>query len=247
MQKHFKTSIVIFILMFSSSLLFSLSGGDQSLINEGMKPFNEALELLWSGQNAGIPELLYEAENFFKEISDPQEKLYYLSTIYLNRGRMNIAQDEKKSGQKNLKKSMELAEEALEYGDFSEGYRVWADAGSSYMVSKGLFTIIRTASRVQEYSDMAVKLDPGNSKAIIISALGKINAPKSAGGDPRKAVEMFESLLDNTDISQTETFQVYLYLSQSFDKLGEKENAEYWCTQASTIYPSNTMSIECRN
>ena len=65
MSKQFLFPIFSLILMFSSSLLFSLSEEDRSLADAGLKPFNEALELLWAGGSSNVPELLKVAEVFF--------------------------------------------------------------------------------------------------------------------------------------------------------------------------------------
>lgn len=233
-------------LFFLAPVLWSLSDSDLSLISEGTGPFNEALEDIWSGGSEKSYALLDSAERLFLKISDARERIYRQGTVYLNRGRLALALGDKKAGLKYLKEAMDLADEALSNGDFSEGYRVWADAGSIFMVNKGLFAIIKIAAKVSERSYLALKLDPGNIKAIIISAQGKINAPKRAGGDPEKARIMLEKLIKMKGLSKPDKFQTALSLSQVYSKLKDRDKAEYWCSYASEIYPENMMDVECR-
>lgn len=226
----------------------ALTPSDQSAVDEGMVSFETALEILWAGKGGegSAVDFLDQAESAFLRIDDSAERAYRLSRVSLYRGRLALAVATKREALAYLETSMNLAEEALSYREFSEAYRVWSDAGSSFMVTKGLGAIIKLAPQVAEWSEKAVELDPTNATAIIISAQGKINAPKSAGGDPEGAREMLDQLMRRNDLSRIDEFFGAVSLAQVNLKLKDRDTATRWCRLASSIYPDNPMAEDCR-
>lgn len=228
-------------------LLTDLSENDSASAENGLLIFERALDEIWSGYGDS-PEVsvkLEEAERLFKNIESRAARNYFLARIALYRGRIDVAIGEKSSGRSELERAMDLASLSIEERESGDAYRVMADAGASWMVTKGLVGIIRMAPQVSEWSRKALDLQPDNALALIISAQGQINAPEAAGGDPEAAALRLEDLLSRDDLSVIERYWGSLSLSSAYRKLDQTESADRLCAEASAIYPDNPMSNDC--
>ena len=229
----------------------NLNSQDTENRDTGMSHFSQAVNKIWEGHNriGDIAQLLGQAETSFQAVEDAAARNYLLARVELYRGRAVLMQSPKitnsmkTEARASLEHAMKLAEDSLNLYKSADTYRVLADAGATWMVTKGLFGIIKMAPNVQEWSDKALSINPGNALAEIISSQGKIHAPKSSGGDPQEAVRRLTALYTRSDLDKVERFRASSVLIQAHKKLKQKENAAYYCEQARSIFPGN-MFIE---
>lgn len=224
-----------------------LSSNDSEAAEAGMALFDTARTNLWAARGSSSANSAYldRAATLFNTVSDSAAKAYLLARVELYRGRISLETESKSTSRAFFEKSMELADESLSFRESSEALRVKADAGSSWMITKGLGGIIKMAPQVQEWSDRSVVLDSRNALAIIISAQGQINAPKSAGGNPEEAARRLELLNGRSDLDDIERFWARASLSQAYDKLKMRDDAADWCASAAEIFPENPMLEMC--
>ena len=223
--------------------LDALSGDEAALVEAGMDYFEQARVGLWSGRGGedDIRRLLDNAERRFAGVSDPAARDYLLGRVALYRGRGELTWSGKGDARDLFERAMALAESSAASRRTSEALRLHADAGSSWMITKGLGGIIKMAPQVQGWSDEALELDPSNPLALIISAQGQINAPRSAGGDPEAAAARLEELVERRDLDDISLFWGRVSLAQAYSKLKDGEAATRMCDLAREIYPDSPM------
>lgn len=227
--------------------LDNLSLNDTDTAAAGMALFEIARTNLWTDQGTASSSNGYldRAASIFNSISDPAAKAYLLARVELYRGRISLKTESRSTSRTFFEKSMELADESLSIRESSEALRVKADAGSSWMIAKGLGGIIKMAPQVQQWSDRSVELDPQNALATIISCQGQINAPKSAGGNPEEAAGRLELLNTRSDLDDIEQFWARVSLSHAYGKLKRRDEAAIWCASAAEIFPDSPMLEKC--
>ena len=224
-----------------------LNSQDRERKDRGMLLFSQAVDKVWSGnfQTEEISQLLDKAETDFRAIRDAASRNYLLAQIELCRGRAllmvfpKIKNREKIAARTYLENAMEMARESLNLYESADCYRVLADAGAAWMVTKGLVGIIKMAPNVKKWSDKAIAINSDNALAAVISSQGQIHAPKSSGGDPRKAVRRLTELISRTDLDNVERFRACSVLVQAHKKLKENDKSAYYCEEARSIFPNN--------
>ncbi|MDT8298181.1 MAG: tetratricopeptide repeat protein, partial [Spirochaetaceae bacterium] len=227
--------------------LVGLNEADHLLVESGMESFDEARQLLWENTEpySAVLENLRQASSFFGRVSNRAAGDYLNARVELNAGRTILGTGDEGEARKHFQLAMDLSESSLQTGNSSEAWRVRADAGSSWMLTKGLGGIIRMAPKVAEWSDRSLIDDPENALAIIISSQGQINAPKAAGGDPDAAARRLEALILRDDLDDIERFWGRVSLAAAYEKLGRSDEAERLCRSASEIFPENSMVQDC--
>lgn len=227
--------------------LAGLDETDRLLVESGMEFFEEARLSLWENiePHSVILETLRQASSLFGRVSDQAARDYLNARVELNAGRVILGSGDESDARKRFQLAMDLSESSLRAQNSSDAWRVRADAGSSWMITKGLGGIIRMAPKVAEWSDRSLVSDPGNALAIIISSQGQINAPKAAGGDPEAAARRLEALIIRDDLDDIERFWGRTSLAAAYEKLGRSSEAERMCRSASEVFPENPMVLEC--
>ena len=234
----------------SESPLRGISEEDRRAAEGGMVLFEAVYSDVWSaaGEAEANLERLEGAAQMFRGVGDAAARAYLLGRVELYRGRIIQGRDNKAEARPFYARAMELAQESLaeEGGESAETYRLLSDAASSWMLTKGLGALIRTAPQVSEWSKKAVQMDPKNAMAALINIQGQINAPKSAGGDPDEALRRLLELNRRGDLSRVERFWTKASLSAVYRKLKERDKAKMWCARAGEIFPDNPFAKECR-
>lgn len=229
----------------------SLSDSDKVLVDMGRASLDEALQIIWSGSGGDALLALEQSEKSFSQIDDTATRDYYLAQVKLHQGHLILygtekpRRKEKTMARELFEESMALAQNSIDTVESSDGYRVLADSGASWMMTKGLGGIISMAPKVQKWSDQALVIDPQNAFALLISTQGQINAPKAAGGDPAKAVLRLQKQIKRNDLSDIERFWTLITLAEAHDKLGESDEAKRRCKEASLIFPDSSMLEDC--
>jgi len=227
--------------------LVGLDETDRLLVESGMGLFEEARLSLWENTepHSVILETLRQSSSLFGRVSDEAARDYLNARVELNAGRAILGAGDEGDARKRFQLAMDLSESSLQAKNSSEAWRVRADAGSLWMLTKGLGGIIRMAPKVAEWSDQSLISDPVNALAIIISSQGQINAPKAAGGDPDAAVRRLEALILRDDLDNIERFWGRVSLAAAYEKSGRSGEAERLCRSASEIFPENPMVQDC--
>ena len=231
------------------SPLEGLSEGDRRAAVAGMVIFEAVYNDVWSGKGATDSSLerLDRSAELFAGVGDSSARAYLLGRAELYRGRIIQVRETKAKARPFYEKAMQLAQESLGEGgrESAEAYRLLADAASSWMLTKGLGALIRTAPKVSEWADRAVEMNPENAMAVLIGVQGQINAPKSAGGDPDEALKRLLALNRRGDLSRAERFWTRASLSAVYGKLKQRDEAEIWCGRAREIFPDNPFVKDC--
>ncbi len=225
-----------------------LSDTDQIAVETGMALFERASNEVWAN-NAPLEStmtLLDHAEESFSALRDNAAKNYFLAQVEIYRGRITYITSTKSRARPYFSRAMELAEESVNERESSDGYRVLASAGASWMSTKGLAGIMEMSQKVKEWSDTALEIDPRNALAAVINAQGLIHAPRFAGGDPEEAIRRLSIQLRRQDLSDIERFQTLLGLAQAHKKLRQNEDFLLRCNDARLIFPENRMLKACK-
>ena len=232
----------------SDAPLVGLSDEDAAAIDSGMAAFLPLMNRVWSG-NAKLERtmsLLERVEKNFRLIRDDAARNYLLARVENYRGRITLMTSTKDRSRKYFNNAMELAKKSIDARESAEGYRVLADAGSSWSLTKGLIGMITMGSKMKEWSDKAIEIDPQNALAVIIAANGLIHAPAFSGGNPKEALNRLSIQNRRQDLSDIERFWTLVSLSAAHKKLGQDKDAARRCEEASSIFPNNPMLENCR-
>lgn len=239
------------LLLLLPLLLLLLQGapiGAQEL-SPGEEALLEARELVYS-QAGGIQEidaLLEKARAAFEEISDPALRLYSLGRVHLLRGTYYNSVENKRKASEALEEALAYAEEAVERREFSEGYRLLADAYSQMMMARGIFYMARHGESARDAAFRALKLGPENAKAHISVAGYYLNAPPIAGGDTEKGVELLREGVTLESAGRCDRFLMYLWLADAEEELGNGERAEVYFERAREIFPGSPQVVALEN
>lgn len=228
-------------------ILLTLQGGflfGQAL-SPGEEAFIEARELVYSqtGEEREINALLEKARDAFEEIEDSAVRLYSLGRVDLLRGTYyNSVENERRAAQA-LEKAIELAEEAVERREFSEGYRLLADAYSQMMMARGIFYMARHGETARDAAFRALELGPENPKAYISVAGYYLNAPPIAGGDTERGVELLRQAVNLDSVGKCDRFLIYIWLTEAEEELGREELAQEYLRKARQIFPQSPQIV----
>lgn len=145
-----------------------------------------------------------------------------------------IEEDRRKAGNYS-DLTIKAAEAALEGGESSVLYSLIADAYSKKLT--GLLTAIRFGSRVANAIEQAEALDADGEALLYVQAKRYLLAPTLFGGDPEKAVESFERLVErNPDSSMYHAF-----LAESY-RADNPKQARMMFTKAVEISANNAWA-----
>lgn len=227
--------------------LEGLAERDVTTADTGMAIFQQAVDMVWTGKAPPdrVMALLGRAERVFGSIQDGAARDYFLAQVELYRGRATWASSRKARARPYFAKAMELAQQSIDARESADGYRVLAAAGSSWMLSKGLIEMIRMGPQVTQWLERALEINPRNALAVILSAQGQINAPKSSGGNPEEALRRLSAQIQRRDLSDIERFWALVSLAQAHKKLRQRAEASRRCEEARLIFPGNAMLERC--
>lgn len=170
---------------------------------------------------------------------DNREKFYWQSRILLAIGTIYFQDGKSDLSLAALEASRDLAERALEMDNFSEGWRIFSDAGSFIMLQKGVGYIIANSSKVQEDAEKALDLNPDNARASLIVAQGLVNAPRLFGGNKKKGLEVLESLLKRRDLDREDSYFIEMALGDAYETAGKEDMARKTFESVLNTYPRN--------
>lgn len=203
----------------------------------------EAKELVYS-QRATETEfeaLLRRAEEEFRGRGTPARRAYNLGRVSLLRGTYYNSVEEKRPAVNALEEAVGYAEEAVELEEFSEGYRLLADAHSQMMFARGLLYMARHGGTARDAAFKSLELDPENPLAHISVAGYYLNAPPVAGGDPERGIELLEAGINLSEVDRSDLFLMYLWLSDAYEERDDLQLARRYRLLAAEIYPDSPL------
>lgn len=212
----------------------------------GLAALEEAKALIYSqsGNEEEVEALLESANSTIEEIESPSRRAYNLGRLYLLRGTFFNIREESRRAAEALKEAIRYAEEALEQEEFSEGYRLLADAHSQMMMARGIFYMARHGETARAAALRSLELDKSNSRAHISVAGYYLNAPSIAGGDPEKGIEILQRGVSLESAGRSERFLMYLWLAETHQELGKIGEAREYLLQARRIFPQSPQVSE---
>ncbi len=212
----------------------------------GEAALNRAKDLIYSesGSEEEIESLLHSAESAFGEVENDARRKYSLGRVYLLRGTFRNSQEESREAANALKEAISLAEEALDAEEFSEGYRLLADAHSQMMMARGILYMARHGDTARSAAFTSLELDPANPRAHISVAGYYLNAPPIAGGDPGKGIEILQRGISLESAGRSERFLMYLWLAEAHQEAGRKAQARAYLEEAREIFPGSPQVSE---
>jgi tetratricopeptide (TPR) repeat protein len=134
----------------------------------------------------------------------------------------------------------ELGSSAVAREEFSDGYRLLAEAYALQVFTRGLSFQLRHGTSCRDYALRALELDFGNFRAHTALAGYYLNAPRVAGGDPMKALEVLRAAERITPRSRNEEFLLEGWLALTHSRLGDGDGAQRRLRRALVIYPENS-------
>ncbi|HEX7714723.1 MAG TPA: hypothetical protein VF531_11980, partial [Bacillota bacterium] len=110
---------------------------------------------------------------------------------------------------------------------------------------KGFFYQAANGTKLQSLPNMAIRLDPENSRSYIDLAMFYINAPGFAGGSIDKAIERLKKAAQSED--KFDQFDVNLWMAIAYQKKKDMDTAAHYIKRALQIYPGNSWAQSILN
>ncbi|MDC7232789.1 MAG: hypothetical protein PQJ58_06130 [Spirochaetales bacterium] len=228
MKRHRLTALFLILLP-----LTGLQAQTDSLISE-------AALVHYSGQTGRAGELIRTLETASSSAEGKE-----LTELFLYRGLLHIDLKENEKASSVLAEGIEYC--SLQYEEGGDLFYLVQGAllKSHWMLLQKTGVLIRTGGEIQEMTDLALRREPDNFTARLLSAQGLINAPPLFGGDPEQAAEL---LLDseNLAVSDAHRFDLYLTLADARRKKKVWDEASLWCEEALNLFPDNPSALEMK-
>lgn len=231
--------LLLILLILQGGLLYGQA------LPPGEEAFSEAKELVYSqtGEENEINTRLEEARAAFDGIEDPAMRLYSLGRVDLLRGTYYNSLENKRRAADALERAIERGEAAVDLREFSEGYRLVADAYSQMMMARGIFYMARHGETARDAAFRALELGPQNPKAHISVAGYYLNAPPIAGGDTEKGLELLREALRLPSVGKCDRFLIYIWLAEAEEELGRIGLAREHLQKAREIFPQSPQVV----
>lgn len=231
-----KIFILLITLLFSSISVLSAETFEEISIR-----FYDSYDK-WLNSEIETPDLISKMsvlDSFL--IKEPHEwnKYYWRSRIAIVRGHIHFEREEKEQSIEFMEKSIALTNQSLRLNNFSDSWRLLADAGSYLMMQKGMVYIIKNSKKVQENAKTALKLDSTNARASLVVAQYLIGAPRIAGGNWNEGLEIMRALSKRDDLNRDDKLAVQMSLADAYKKKKQKENTIKAYEGALKIFPNN--------
>jgi tetratricopeptide (TPR) repeat protein len=173
-------------------------------------------------------------------LEESRDTLYWKSKTALIRGQVYYSLERNNETLNEMEICIEMAEKSMTYGEYSEGWRLQADAGSYVMLIKGVANIIANSGKMQNMAKKSLLLDPDNARSSLIIAQALINAPPLFGGNKKKGSEILERLNNRNDIKNEDRYYIMLALCEAYKALNRKDDAIRTYRNLQRIYRGST-------
>ncbi len=212
----------------------------------GYDQLEEATRLMLTKEESRnqIIRLIDTAERHFQQISNPQERSYWIARVELSRATRYNQLDEKGAAENAAQRGLDEIDASLADGHFSDGLRVLADLHAQMMMAKGLFYMVRNGNAARDAATEALEREPRNIKAQITVASFLLNAPPMAGGDTAQGRLVLERALAQEPASMNDRFLILGWLAQASHAMDDTDAAEQYFAEALSMYPESEWLAE---
>ena len=170
---------------------------------------------------------------------DAPDRAYWLSRVQYMVGRWYHAWGYDAEAARHYAAGLDLAAEALEAGEFSDGWRMMSENLGQLCALGDLAYRLAHGPKVLRYARRAAELDPDNVPAQILLAAAKVYPPPIAGGNPAVGLRLMRRALELGATAPDDLFNIYSGIGLAHAKLGEVEAAARWFEKALGLYPGN--------
>ena len=191
-----------------------------------------------------LRQLLDRSLEIFGYIEQACERDYWKAQAAYLYGFVEQGAGRVKEAERRFTQGFELAESALECGEFSDGYRLLADTQAQLLMFNGMLYKMQYGPTVRDYAERALELDPDNIKAKLNLALYYKNAPPIAGGSEKAARRILHEIENTGGLERLDRFSVNVWLGISYAESKKAAMARKYIDQAQEIFPGNTWLQE---
>jgi tetratricopeptide (TPR) repeat protein len=182
---------------------------------------------------------LNAAENLTPELP----KLYWLAqTHFLIGWYYHRTLNNRKLAKKHWKIMYEYADKALEIQEFSEGFRLKAEAICHLCMVTSVPWVIINGLRIKGYCEKALDLYPENGKAMFLLGGAKAYPPFWFGGNPREAIRLLKKALKMKYLELNDKYNIYTAMGVAYLKEKKYTKAIGSLEKSLLIYPGNEFS-----
>jgi tetratricopeptide (TPR) repeat protein len=192
-----------------------------------------------------IETLLEASRRTIRELPDPQRRLYWMARVESLAGYMEMTVTcDMQAAEGRFQESLRLSRQALDLGEFSEGYRLLSSDISYLCAIKGAGYAMTNGREIERQARKAIGLDPQNGKAVIVLATTQIYLPPLFGGDPQKGIELMLQALRLPKLDKDDLFDIYSRIGIAFGKLRNFKKAREYLGRSLQLFPSNILVNE---
>lgn len=181
--------------------------------------------------------------NSYSAIVPQLHKFYWTARVHFLLGWYYYhTTGEKKNAKKQWKIMLKYTEEAIKIEEFSEGYRLRAEAISHLCMVTSVSWVLINGLRVKRNCEKALELNPNNAKAMFLLGASKTYPPFWFGGNPRKGIKILHKALKLEYRELNDTYNIYTAMGVAFLKEKKYRKALRWLEKSVEIYPKNEFS-----
>ena len=181
--------------------------------------------------------------NSYSSIVPQLHKLYWMARAHFLLGWYYYhTTGNKKSAKKQWKIMLKYTEEALKIEEFSEGYRLRAEAISHLCMVTSVSWVLINGLRIKGNCEKALELNPNNAKAMFLLGASKTYPPSWFGGNTNKAIKILHKALKLQYQELNDTYNIYTAMGVAFLKEKKYRKALRWLEKSVEIYPKNEFS-----
>lgn len=231
--------LTILLLMLAPSIYAEKIQAEEAI--RGYELLLKGRDMLFSEDHPSeeIAEIWEESKSIFSRLPEGVEKYYYLAEVDYFYG-LTVSDSSPKISEEKFTASQKMVLKALQYKEFSDGYRLLADTYIQLMSYKGFFYQALHGAKLKSLPKKALSLDGENHRARISLALFYLNAPSFAGGSLEKGINSLEAALSSSD--GFDLFLAHAWLAVAYQRKGDPSKAERHQEEALAIYPHNSWA-----
>ncbi|ACL70715.1 tetratricopeptide repeat protein [Halothermothrix orenii] len=217
-----------------------VQAGEESPLQKGQKLYVRARDIFYNGEGGyqEIKKIVDNCEEILSSSEDNYKKYYWQGQLKFLQGEVAEALGKQREAAVSFDKASQLARKAIDNkSDFSDAYRLMADAYMRLMNYKGSLFAVTKGPQSLKLAQKAVSLDRTNYRALNTMAIYYINAPEIGGGDVNKGIKTLQKALESND--RFDNFISYMWLATAHKKKGEASAAMRYVKKALEIYPGS--------
>lgn len=200
---------------------------------------SEAEELLLNNQRgySALNSHLLHLRSRAATIVHRMDRSYWLGRIEMVLGMQESLSRRRQAAVAHFLAARHYALDTLEQQEFSDAWRLLADAIGQLLLERGPVFQFLYGMRARDAALRALDLDFSNIRAHIAAAGWYLNAPSFAGGDVSYAVDILEQAGSSDTITRVEQFLVCGLLSYAYYENEDPEYSAEFYTRALHLYP----------